>query len=78
MDRMKIAEELRVMKGDIITAEGVALKAYLPADEQRTILAALVRRAHLHVIAVYKELVKGDEKLTAEVERLETTLTPAS
>ena len=78
MDRMKIAEELRVAKGDIITAEGVALRAYLPADEQRTILAALARRAHLHIVAVYKELAAGDDELTAEVKRLETTLTPAS
>ena len=78
MDTIKIAEELRKARGDIITAEGVALRAYLPPDEMRTILVSLTRRAHLRIIEVYKELVADNDKLTAEVKKLETALTQTS
>lgn len=63
LNRTKIAEDLRVCKGDVITAEGVALKEYLGDREYLDVLLPMVRNAHHRLIEVFKEIADGYAKL---------------
>ena len=59
----KVAKALGEAHGDLTTAWGLALKEGLPPEEQRTLVVALVGRAHQRIVDVYKALADADGEL---------------